>query len=86
MTLKSLADDAVRRINAAISTQLSDAERITVSRIVEQALIDAVNDVTQRYRDTTKSYFGEDADKAHKLAEEIKRAKAALISNLDGLR
>lgn len=86
MPLKPLADDAVDRIAKAISATLSDAERDAVARIVEQAIIDAVTDVTRRCADATSRHVGHDADKAHKIAEELKLQQTALVSNLEGLR
>jgi len=86
MPLKRTADDAIAKIDRACGANLSDAERKEVSRIVEQAIIEAVAKATRRYADATKSYLGADADKAHKLSEELKQAETALVSNLKGLR
>ncbi len=86
MSLKQLADDAVARVESSIPAALSDAERDAVARIVEQAIIDAVNDVTKRCAAATSRHVGHDADKAHKIAEELKLQQTALISNLEGLR
>ncbi len=86
MALKPLADNAVTQIENAISANLSDAERDAVARIVEQAIIDAVNDVTKRCAAATSRHVGHDADKAHKIAEELKLQQTALVSNLEGLR
>lgn len=86
MPLRKLADDTVAKIDASIAADMSDGEREQVARIVEQAIIDAVNSAAQHYADTTSNHFGHDADKAHKLSEAMKRAKTALVSNLQGLR
>ncbi|MBB4303445.1 hypothetical protein GGD81_002488 [Rhodobium orientis] len=86
MPLKKLADDAVSRIEQAVSAPLGDAERAAVSRIVEQAMIDAVAETTQHCTDAARLHIGADEDKAHKFAEKVRRAEAALVSNLTGLR
>ncbi|MCW2309644.1 hypothetical protein [Rhodobium gokarnense] len=86
MPLKKLADDAVARIEKAVSTPLSEEQRAAVSRIVEQAMIDAVSETTQHYTDAARLHVGADEDKAHKFAEKVRRAEAALVSNLTGLR
>lgn len=86
MSLKSLSDDAVGKINEALEASLTDAEMSTVSKIVEDALMKAVNESAQRCSNAAVVRCGPEADLAHKIAEDVERARYALIANLTSMR
>ena len=86
MPLKQLADAAVEKIARTVSASLSDDERAQVSQIVEQAIIDAVTHVHERYEDVVKVQSGPEADTAHKIAQEMAQARIALVANLSSMR
>lgn len=86
MPLKQLADDAVEQISESISASLSDDERDRVSKIVEQAITNAVRHMHERYEGVVKVQTGPEADTAHKIAEEMRKAQSVLISNLCAMR
>ena len=86
MSLKKHADNAVKKIESNLAVSLSEDEREAVARIVEQAIIDAVADAGQHFSDATKPHLDADDDKAHKIAEQLRLAQTALLSNLQGLR
>lgn len=86
MALSKLTESTVAKITEALTEDMSDADATEVSNIIEQALIGAVREITDQYRTVAVSTLGADADKAHKLAEEIQKAQIAIIANLQGLR
>ena len=86
MPLKNLADDAVIQISQAVSGPISDAETHVISKIIEQALIKAVNQASEQCTSAAVVCCGPEADLAHKIAEEVDRAQYALIANLTSMR
>lgn len=86
MSLKSLADDAVKRINQSIREPLSETELATVSKIIEGALVEAVNESTKSCSNAAVVRCGPEADLAHKIAEDVERARYALLANLTSMR
>lgn len=86
MSLKSLADQTVAKINQALPTPLNPAETKAISRIVEDAFIKAVNESTAKCGDAAVVRCGPEADLAHKIAEDVERARYALLANLGSMR
>lgn len=86
MSLKSLADQTVAKINQALTTPLTPAEIKAISRIVEDAFIKAVNESTAKCGDAAVVCCGPEADLAHKIAEDVERARYALLANLGSMR
>lgn len=87
MTLKQLADETVVELEKAFpDVDLSDETRQKISKIVERTLIKTVQQAEQTHRTATKFCCGPEADMAHKINEEVKRANVALTANLMALR
>lgn len=86
MSLKRLADNAVDRINKSIEQSLSETELETVSKIIQSALIEAVNESTKSCSNAAVVRCGPEADLAHKIAEDVERARYALLANLTSMR
>ena len=86
MSLRSLADEAVREILGAVSNPLSKGEAEAVAKIIRHTLIRAVNQATERCTSAAVVCCGPEADLAHKIAEEADRAQYALIANLTSMR
>ena len=86
MSLNSLTHDAIKRIKESIANPLSESEIVAVSKIIEDALIKAVNQSTKQCTDAAVICCGHEADLAHKIAEDVERARYALIGNLTSMR
>ena len=86
MTLRSLAEDAVARIGKAVSASLTEQETNAISKIIEETLVRAVNEATQSCSKAAVVCCGPEADMAHKIAEEVDRARIALVANLMSMR
>lgn len=86
MELKKRAEQAVKDASAAIGGTLSEKDERLVSSIIEQAMQHAIHEATKESSSAAVACCGPDADMAHKIAEEIERAKTALIANLSAMR
>jgi hypothetical protein len=87
MTLKKLADDTVAALEQAFPTvNTTEEERQKISRIIEKTLIKTVEQTTLTHHKATKNCCGPEADIAHKISEEVRRANIALTANLMALR
>jgi len=86
MSLKSLADEAVAQISKTASHPFTEPETEVVSKIIENALIRAVNQASEKCTSAAVICCGPEADLAHKIAEEVDRAQYALIANLTSMR
>ena len=87
MTLKKLADETVAALEQAFPTvSISEEERSKISRIIEKTLIKTVERATQTHSKATANCCGPEADIAHKISEEVRRANIALTANLMALR
>jgi len=65
-------------------SKTNDPEKVADS--IEQAIIKALVDERQRCAEVALECCPEDQDKAHKIAEEIRRVRSVLITNLSSMR
>lgn len=86
MSLNTLTHNAVERIKESVGNSLTESEIAAVSKIIEDALIKAVNQSTKQCADAAVICCGHEADLAHKIAEDVERARYALIGNLTSMR
>ena len=86
MNLKNLANEAVSEIDRSMPNELTEAESAAIAKIVENTLVEAVSQTSRSCRDAAVVCCGPEADMAHKIAEEVKLARKALIANLMGPR
>jgi hypothetical protein len=86
MSLKKLADEAVKQIEKSIEGQLTERDVATVSSVIQDALIEAVNESSRSCGGAAMNCCGPDADLAHKIAEDVERKRYALLANLLSMR
>ncbi len=86
MSLHSLADEAVAKINKSLEGRLSEAEVEKLTKIVQEALVEAVNESTKQFNNAAVVCCGHEADIAHKIAEDVERARFALLANMTSAR
>ncbi len=86
MSLKSLVDNAVAKIEKSVSKPLTKSETATISKIIEKAMIEAVRQSTKSYTKAAVVCCGPEADLAHQIKEEVDRAQHVLITNLMAMR
>lgn len=85
-SLRERAQDASKKVQEILNTNDVEHE-MEVVKAIEQAIIDAL--LQERERCATVAYdqvCEEDRDKAHKVAEEIRRIRNALSANLNSMR
>lgn len=85
-SLRQRAQETTKKVQDILDVDCADHEKEVVMAI-EQAIIDALLD--ERERCATVAYdhvCAEDRDKAHKVAEEIRRIRTALNANLESMR
>jgi len=86
MEPNELSRQTTRKVLDAINGSLSDQERVAISEIIDEALAQSVGSTMRRFTKTVFACCGPDSDLAHKISEEAKRARIALIANLEGMR
>ncbi|MGD8957423.1 MAG: hypothetical protein PVJ03_08815 [Chromatiaceae bacterium] len=86
MSLNTLTQNTVEQIRGAVGNPLSESEIAAIKKIVDTALINAVNQSTKKCTDAAVIRCGPEADLAHKIAEDVERARYALIGNLTSMR
>ena len=86
MELKQRALSAVSEIEGIAGVRLSSEQRNAVDRIIEDLVIEAMRECEASYGHAARNCCSGDQDMAHKIADEIRRARQALIANLSALR
>lgn len=85
-SLRERAEETSKAVHAILNSNDVEHE-LEVVKAIEQAIIDAL--LQERERCATVAYdqvCSEDRDKAHKVADEIRRIRTALSANLDSMR
>lgn len=85
-SLRERAQETSAKIQQILDIDCADHEQEVV-KAIEQAIIDAL--LAERERCAAVAYTQvceEDRDRAHKLADEIRRIRNALSANLDSMR
>ena len=86
MSFRDRAERAAEAINGLLEAG-ADADRTkAMADAIEKEIIEAVLDESERCVKVAHTCCSPDLDKAHKIAEGIKRTHTALIANLSSLR
>lgn len=84
-SLRERAEETTKKVQDALG--LSDENHSKeIADAVEQAIINALLEERKRCADVAFKCCIEDQDKAHQVAEEIKRVNTALVTNLSSMR
>lgn len=86
MSLTSRASKAAGEVAELLGAKVTPEQSKQIARIVEAAMIDAYRDCTEQNTKVAAACCAEDLDRAHKIAEEMRRANVALIANLSSMR
>ena len=86
MSLNKIANETVASIENALGGNLSEAQRAAITEIVSESLAKTIDHSGKKFRKAARDYLSADADLAHKIADEIRRANVALKANLESLR
>lgn len=86
MGIKKQAKKAVSQLESISTDEWSDKNRKAVLKIIESVIIDTVNELCERSSKEINKCCSADLDKAHKLNEELRLAREAVITNLSSMR
>jgi hypothetical protein len=86
MTILSRAELAVNKLETLLGESWDKKLEKKARKIIEQAMVDAVHESCSLSKTVVKECCSADRDMAHKLNDEIKRARDALVANLNSLR
>jgi len=84
--IKHKAEKAVAKLEKLLSESWSPEEEEKARKIIEKAMTDAVHEFYSANKEVVNLCCNADQDMAHKLTEEMKLARKALIANLSSLR
>jgi len=83
-SLRDRAETATREVQEILGGDTAHPKEI--ANAIERAITMALLEERKRCADVASQCYGEDKDKAHKVAEEVNRVNTALIANLSALR
>lgn len=86
MNFRKRAERAAEVIGSLLKASPDAAQAKAVADTIEREIIEAVLAESERCVKVARTCCAPDLDKAHKIAEEIKRTHTALIANLSSLR
>ncbi len=84
MSIKQLSEETAREIIETIHVDAGEAARITP--IIEKVLLDVTQQMRVECTDVVNDCCPADQDLAHKIADELMRKEALLVSNLMSMR
>ncbi len=84
-SLRDRADEATRKVQDILGVS-PDEHSKEVADAIEQTIIKALLEERHRCADVALKCCEEDMDKAHKVADEIRRVNTALVANLSSMR
>ncbi len=79
-TLRERADSIAKSVFVALGTTPTEDQAKAAADVVEKAIIDVVLNERQRCASVVIAHGTPDADRVHKLAEEIHRADRAMVA------
>ncbi len=86
MSFRDRAERAAGAIGGLIDSGADEAQTKAIADAIEKEIIEAVLEESERCVKVAHTCCSPDLDKAHKIAEGIKRTHTALIANLSSLR
>ncbi len=86
MNIKKLVDESVDEISNAITSNLSDSEKLEVRKIVQAMMTKTIKATSNSCTSAVVLCCGPEADLAHKIEHELKISQKVLIANLIGMR
>jgi len=84
-SLRERAELATQEVHSILGVSLEGHSK-EVADAIEQTIIKALLEERHRCADVAFQCCEEDQDKAHKVADEIRRINTALVANLSSMR
>jgi hypothetical protein len=86
MNIQERAEGATKAVMAELGVSPDEAQARGVTKVIEQAIIHAMLDQSERCTHVVMEQCSPDMDMAHKLADEFRRRSQALLANLSSMR
>jgi hypothetical protein len=86
MSIQKKAEKAVDQLEKLLAESWGKEQEKKASKIIEDAMVSAIKETCAVSKQVVAECCSADQDMAHKLNEEIKLARKALIANLSSLR
>jgi hypothetical protein len=86
MSLDKIVSETVASIEDSLGRSLTAQQREAITAAIKKSLSETVDQTGKRHSKAATDYLSADADLAHKIADEIRRANVALKANLESLR
>lgn len=86
MSIQKNAEKAVGQLEKLLAESWTKEQEKKAGKIIEDAMISAIKEACAVSKKVVNECCSSDMDMAHKLNEEIKLARKALIANLSSLR
>ncbi len=86
MNADKIAEKAMSKVTAAIGADLTESQLDQVRRILSDLTIEIADDTAQHCCEKAAKLYGPQTGLAADIADEIKRSKVALITNLQSMR
>lgn len=83
--LRERAEDTAKEVQNILGIA-NDEHPKEVADAIEKAIIKALVDERYHCADVAQAYCTKNEDKAHRVAEEIRKVKSVLITNLSSMR
>jgi hypothetical protein len=84
-SLRERAESATKEVQEILGVS-ADTHPKEIADALEKTITMALLEERNRCAQVAANCYGEDQDKAHKVAEEVNRINTALIANLSALR
>jgi hypothetical protein len=84
-SLRERAEDAAQQVHTILGVDQDERPK-EVADAIEKTIIKALLEERHRCADVAFQCCEEDKDKAHKVADEIRRVNTALMANLSSMR
>jgi hypothetical protein len=86
MKTEKIAKKALKKVRAAVGKDLKDKQLEAIETILSDLAVEVANDMAKHCSKEAAKLCGPRTDLASDIADEIKRQKTALITNLQSLR
>jgi hypothetical protein len=86
MGIKKQATQAVKKLQGLHDAGWTEKDKKEAAKIIEAAILNTVHEFCDTSARTINECCSADQDKAHKLNQELKQIREAIITNLSSLR
>ncbi len=86
MSIRKKANKAVSDLEQLLSVKWAEDQELGARKVIETAMLDAINEICEHSSKAVNQCCSADQDMAHKINDEIRRAKNAVLANLNSMR